>query len=165
MSYYIALPLLLLLAATEASVLPLFRVAGMQPNIVLVLLVVWLMVRGANEAFVLIPAGGLLLGLVDAAPLGTALLALAPLAVLHELRGARLRESGVVLTLLFTVLATLAYHITYLLVFTVQGDNGSWIAAMTRVILPTAFLNALLVLPLYSIIWLASADLRRAAFA
>ncbi len=165
MTYYIALPLLVLLAAAEASVLPLFRVSGVQPNVVLVLLVAWLMVRGANEAFVLNPAGGLLLGLVDAAPLGTALLALAPLAVLHELRGARLRESGLALTLLFTLVATVVYHLTYLLLFTVQGESGSWPAALLRVVLPSAVLNGFVVLPLYVFIWLSSGDLRRAAFA
>ena len=57
-SYYVGLPLLLLVALVEASVLPMFRIGGLQPNLVLVLLVAWLMVRGAGEAFVLIPSAG-----------------------------------------------------------------------------------------------------------
>jgi rod shape-determining protein MreD len=168
-SYYIALPLLLVLATAEAAVLPMFRIAGLQPNLVLVFLVAWLMVRGANEVYVLVPCAGLFLGFVDGAPLGTALLALAPLAILHDLRGARFREGEFFLTVIFTVVATFAYQLIYLLVYTLQGDAGSWPAApidvITRVTVPTTFLNVAVLLPIYMLIWLASYDQRRAAYA
>ena len=165
MSYYIGLPLVFLVALVEASVLPLFRVAGLQPNLLLVLLVVWLVVRGPNEAFVLIPAGGLSLGLVDGAPLGTALLALAPVAMLQEVRGARLSEGGLSIAIVFTLTMTVVYHLVYLLVFTVQGEAGSWAAALGRVVIPTAFLNVLVLLPTYALVHVASPDMRRAAYA
>ena len=165
MSYYIGLPLIVLAAAAEASALPLFRIEGLQPNLVLVLVLAWLMVRGATEAFVLIPLGGVVLGLVDGAPMGTALLALAPLALLHELRGARLVEGELMLALLFTVVATGLYYLVYLLVFTAQGEAGSWLAALSQVIVPTALLNVVLLLPIYALIWSASAGLRRSAYA
>jgi rod shape-determining protein MreD len=164
-SYYVGLPLILLLAVMEAAVLPLFRVSGLQPNLVLVLLICWLMLRGPNEAFVLIPFGGFVLGLVDGATLGTALLALAPLALLHEVRGAQLREGGFVLTVVFTVIMTLIYNLTYLLVFTVSGESGSWVAATTRVIIPTAFLNVVILLPIYFFVSLSSQELRRVGYA
>lgn len=165
MSYYIGLPLVFLAALTEACVLPMFRVAGLQPNLLLVLLVAWLVVRGPAEAFVLVPVGGLALGLVDGAPLGTALLALAPLFLLQELRGTHLSEGGLGLALLFLLAMTLAYNLVYLAVFSVQGEAGAWQAALGRVVLPTAFLNAALLLPVYALVLLASRDLRRAAYA
>lgn len=165
MSYYIGLPLVFLAALAEASVLPMFRVAGLQPNLLLVLLVAWLVVRGPAEAFVLVLTGGLALGLVDGAPLGTALLALAPLFLLQELRGRHLREGGLGLALLFLLAMTLAYNLVYLAVFSVQGEAGAWQAALGRVVLPTAFLNAVLLLPVYALVLLASRDLRRAAYA
>jgi rod shape-determining protein MreD len=164
MSYYIGLPLLLVLALMEASVLPLFRVAGLQPNLVLVLLIAWLMLRGPNEAFILIPVGGLFLGLVDGAPLGTALLGLAPLAFLHEARGAQLREGGLLLTVMFTVFMTFSFHLAYLTVFTLYGENGDWFDAATRVFMPTAFLNCIVLLPAYYVVSVASQDLRRAGY-
>jgi rod shape-determining protein MreD len=163
-SYYIGLPLVFLLALVEASVLPMFRIAGLQPNLVLVVLVAWLIVRGASEAFVLVPLGGFVLGLVDGAPLGTALLGLAPLAILQDLRGSRLSEGGLSQALVFTLAMTLVYHLVQLLVFTVQGEAGSWLAAFTQVVIPTAFLNLVLLVPVYAIIALASPDVRRAAY-
>ena len=144
--------------------LPLFRIAGLQPNLVLVLFIAWLMVRGPGEAFVLIPIGGLFLGLVDGAPLGTALLALAPLAIVQEIRADRLSESGLVLTIVFTVGMTIVYHLVYLGVFTVRGEAGSWLTAVTRVIIPTALLNAVVLLPLYCLVNSLASELRRPAY-
>jgi hypothetical protein len=163
-SYYVGIPLLLLTAAAEASVLPMFQIGGLQPNPVLVLLIAWLMVRGPGEAFLFIPIGGIFLGLVDSAPMGTALLALAPMAVLQEIRGSQLSEGGFVLTILFTVAMTIVFNLVYLLVFTFGGQGGSIVGAMTRVILPTAFLNVLVLFPTYVILWATSGDLRRASY-
>ncbi len=164
MSYYVGIPLVFLVALSEASVLPMFRIAGLQPNPTLVLLVAWLMIRGPGEAFVLIPIGGLSLGLVDSAPLGTALLALAPLALLQEIRGAQLREGGLVLTVLFTLGMTAVFSLIYLSVYTLSADSGNWISAFTRAIIPVAFLNVILLLPVYSLLWITSGNLRRATY-
>jgi rod shape-determining protein MreD len=165
MSYYIGLPLVVLCALVEASVLPLFRVSGLQPNLVLVLLVAWLMLRGAGEGFVFIAVGGVMLGLVDAAPLGTALLAMAPMFFLDEARGSQLREGGLVLTIVFTVVMTVCYHLVYLSMYTLQGQNGSWIEALSRIVLPTAFLNVLVLLPIYFLLSIGSREQRRATYA
>lgn len=165
MSYYVSLPIVFLLALAEASVLPMFRVSGLQPNLLLVVLVAWLMLRGPNEAFVLIPVAGILLGLVDGAPLGTALVGLAPAALLHEARGAQLREGGLTLTIVFVILMTFAFHLAYMLVFTVGGQGGSWPEALSRIVLPTAFLNVLVLLPVYFLVLQASQDMRRVAYA
>lgn len=164
MSYYVAFPLLLLVALIEAAVLPYFRVSGLQPNLMLVLLTCWLMLRGQTEGFVLISAGGILLGLVDAAPMGTALLALAPLAFVHEIRAANLNESGLLLTMLFVAIMTVVYNLIYLLVFTLAGESGNWLAALTRVAIPTAILNIFAMLPIYWALWLSSHQMRRPTY-
>lgn len=164
MSYYVGIPLLLFVALIEAAVLPMFRIAGLQPNLMLVLLVAWLMVRSANEAFVLIPIGGFLLGLVDGAPMGTALIAMAPIAFLHEIRGAHLNESGLVLTIAFVTLMTVVYHLVYYIVFVLQGDAGPILPAMLRVVLPVCFLNVLALLPTYIVLSGFSQEKRRPAY-
>ena len=164
MSYYIGPALVVLLALIEASVLPMFRVAGLQPNLVLVLLVVWLMLRGPKEAFVFIAIAGVAIGLVDGAPIGTAILALAPLILLQEIRGAQLRESGLVMTVLFLLIMTFAYHLTYFTVFALMGEAGSMASAITRVIIPTAVLNVAVLLPIYVLVSLSSHETRRASY-
>jgi rod shape-determining protein MreD len=163
-SYYVGLPLMLILAVAEATVLPMFRVGGLQPNLLLVCLVAWLVLRGASEAFVLIPVAGVCSGFVDGAPLGTALLALAPIAVLGDVRGSQLREGGLLVTIVFTVLMTLTYHLTYFLVFLLRGESGNLLTAVIDVVVPTAFLNVLILMPVYALISLASQEQRRAAY-
>lgn len=165
MSYYVGIPLLLLVALIEAAVLPMFRIAGLQPNLMLVLLVAWLMVRSANEAFVLIPIGGFMLGLVDGAPMGTALIAMAPVAFLHEIRGAHLNESGLVLTIAFVAVMTVMYHLVFYVVFALAGDAGPFLSAMLRVVLPVCFLNVMALLPMYIVLAGFSQEMRRPAYA
>ena len=161
---YLGPPLMLLLALSEAAVLPMFRIGGLQPNLVLVVLVVWLMVRGPKEAFAFIGIAGVSLGLVDGAPLGTALLALAPIALLQEVRGAQLRESGLVLTTMFLVIMTFVYHLTFFLVFALRGETGDLGVALLRVIIPTALLNVALLLPVYPLISLTSHETHRMGY-
>lgn len=165
MSYYIGIPLVFIVALAEVAFLPYFRVGGLQPNLLLVLLVSWLMVRGQEESMYLIPIGAVVLSLVDGAVLGVALLALAPIAVLHDLRGARLGEGQLLVTVAFTVVATLVFQGVYLLAFAAGGHSGDVLAALLRVVLPVSLLNVAVMLPVYWLTWLFSGDVRRAMFA
>jgi hypothetical protein len=165
MSYYIGVPLVVLAALAEAAFLPYFRVFGLQPNLLLVVLVCWLMVRGQEEAFFLIPIGAVFLGLVDGAALGVAVLALAPIAVLHDLRGARLDEGQFLITVVFTLSVTLVYQTIYMLAFAAGGHSGDILSAVLRVIVPVSLLNVAILLPIYWLTWVLSPDVRRAMFA
>lgn len=165
MSYYVGISLVILSALLEASVLPMFRVNGLQPNLTLVLLMAWLIIRGADEAYVLIPIGGVFIGLVDGALMGTALLAMAPVALLQEIRGGQLNENGPLMAVIFTAVMSLVYNYTYLLVFTIQGQAGSWVEATTRVILPTTLINLAVLLPLYFVFALVNPQQRRSLYA
>ncbi len=165
MTYYIGLPLLFLLALVEAAVLPFFRIFGLQPDIVLVVLLAWVTVRGTEECYILIPIAGALLSLVDSAPFGTAIIALAPVVVLQEMRRLHLGDGQFVLTLAVAVFATMAFHLVYMLAFTITGEPTAWVSAFIRVVLPTCLLNVLVLLPVYGLVWMASGDLRRAAYA
>jgi rod shape-determining protein MreD len=145
--------------------MPLFRVDGLQPNLTLVLLMAWLIIRGAEEAYVLIPIGGVFIGLVDGALMGTALLAMAPVALLQEVRGAQLNEKGIAMAVAFVLIMSLVYNYTYLVVSTLQGESGPWIDATTQVILPTTLMNLAILLPLYAGFALLNPQPRRSLYA
>jgi rod shape-determining protein MreD len=164
-SYYVGITLVVFAALLEASVLPLFRVGGVQPNLTLVLLMAWLVIRGAEEAYVLIPIGGIFVGLVDGALMGTALLAMAPVALLQEVRGAQLNARGFVMAVAFTTIMSLVYNYTYLLVFSLQGEAGPWGAATTQVILPTTLINLAVLLPIYAAFAFVNPEPRRSLYA
>ncbi len=148
-------------ALAQAAVLPSFSILGAQPSLVIVLLVAWMSIRGQRETLFLIPAAGFVLGLLDGEPLGLAMLALAPLVLMTEVREWRLVESDLVPALVLTVAGTLVYETTVLLSLAARAEQVSLLASIVDVLVPAAIANVLLLLPVYAVIRLASLDLRR----
>jgi len=160
--YVIAAALVLLAAVAQTSVLPSFRVLGVHANLMLVLLLSWAMVRGLEDAMVVVPMGGLALGLMDGQPLGAAMLALMPVVLLTEIREARIIQGDFLLAILLILLSTLAYELIILITLRLTGETVQWWGTFARVIVPAAIVNALLVPPVYGLLWLSSRDLRTA---
>ena len=148
-------------ALAQVSILPSFSIFGAHPSLIIVLLVAWMSIRGQREAVVLIPIAGILLGLLDGQPLGLAMLALAPLILMTEVRELKVVDSDFIPALLLTVLGTGVYEATSLVSLAVRGEPVSWLASITDVLVPAAVANALLLLPVYAVVRLASLDLRR----
>jgi len=153
------LVLIALAALVQAAVLPAFSIFGAQPNLLVVLLIAWMSVRGKREALPLIPAAGFLQGLLDSQPLGLAMLALAPLVLMTEVPELRLVESDLVPALVLTAVATFAYEGTMLLALVVTGERLDRAASVMDVLLPAVIANTLLLLPVYGVMRLANMDL------
>jgi rod shape-determining protein MreD len=147
-------------ALAQAAVLPSFSIFGAQPNLVLALLVAWLIVRPRREGLLLVPAAGLMVGLLDGEPLGLAMLALAPLILMAELRDMRVVESDLIPAVAVAAAGTLVYEAIVLLTLAVTGEQLDWLASVLDVLVPAAIANALLLLPIYGLMRLASMDLR-----
>ena len=165
MSYAIGLLAILIAVVAQLSIMPAFSIFGVQPNLVIVLLVAWMATRGRREALVLIPIAGFAQGLLDSQPLGLAMLALAPMTLMTNVRELRLVESDLLPAVVLTVLATLVYETVIMVTLVVTGEHPDWLASALDVLVPAAIANALLLLPVYGLIRLASMDLRpRRAF-
>ncbi len=148
-------------ALAQVAILPSFSIFGVQPSIIIVLLVAWMSIRGQREALFLIPAAGFVLGLLDGQPIGLAMLALSPLLLMTEVHELRLVDSDFVPALLITAVATVVYETTLLVSLAVKGESVPWLASVTDVLVPAAIANVLLLLPVYAVIRFASLDLRR----
>jgi len=160
-SLAIGLLIVLFAVVAQASVMPGFSIFGVQPNLVIVLLVAWMTVRGRREALFLIPAAGFVQGLLDSQPLGLAMLGLAPLILMTDVRELRLVESNLLPAVGLVALATLVFEGTVLLTLAVTGNHPDWLASVLDVLVPAAIANALLLLPVYGLIRVASVDLQR----
>ena len=158
-----AVGLLVVLAAViaQVSIMPAFSIFGVQPNLVIVLLIAWMAVRERREALLLIPAAGFAQGLLDSQPVGLAMLALAPLILMTEVPELRLVESDLLPALVLTALATLVYEGTILLTLAVTGERIDWLVSLREVLAPAAIVNTLLLLPVYGLVRLASPNPRR----
>jgi rod shape-determining protein MreD len=153
---------LIVIAATlaQAAIVPQFSIFGVQPNLLIVVLVAWMTVRGKQETLPLIVIAGVLQGLLDSQPLGLAMLALAPLIVMTEVREWKLVESDLLPAIVLTVLATWAYEGVMLISLAVTGGQVDWLSSLFDVLLPAAIANALLLLPVYAIMRLFRPELR-----
>jgi rod shape-determining protein MreD len=148
-------------ALAQVAMLPAFSIFGVQPNLVIVLLVAWMAVRPRIEVLLLIPLAGMLLGLLDSQPLGLALLALAPLIALSEIRGMRLVDSDLLPAVIIVTVATLVYESVILISLALRGEQLDWLASVLDVLVPAAIASMLLLLPVYTVVRFASVDLRR----
>jgi rod shape-determining protein MreD len=162
MKYLLATLLLLMTALVQTSVLPAFPVFGVSPNLVLIFLVCWTVVRGEQEAMIVVPIGGLCLSFVGSQPVGVALLAATPVLLLSELAVLRLTGSDLLLTLVLVFLSSLLYESVLLVALRLEGETIGWLAAFLRVVLPTSIVSVLFTPPLYWFVWSRSEGLRRA---
>lgn len=143
MKYIVAFILAFALALVYAAALPYWHILGVTPDLVLVFVACWAMLRGQAEAMVVVPLVGFLRDLMTSDPLGTSVLALAPIVLLASLREVTIVETDFVPTLLVVVLGSLAYGIIASAVLVAIGQTVPWTDALVRAILPVAIVNAL----------------------
>lgn len=117
---------------------------GARPELLLLVVLMWSVVRGADEGVLWAFLGGLMMDLFSGGPLGAMALALV---VASFLSGRMLRVDlgaptvGVVIS---TLLAVFGYHLVLLLTLAWTGHPVSWLDALFRVAGPSALLNAIL---------------------
>lgn len=161
MSQAAGLLVVLLAVVAQVSVMPAISVLGVHPNLVIALLVAWMAVRGRRETLLLVPAAGFAQGLLDSQPLGLAMLALAPLIIMTEVHERHVIDSDLAPAIAVVALATLLYESTILISLAITGDHIGWVASVLDILIPAVIANALLMLPVYGLMRLASFDLRR----
>ncbi len=161
MNYAIGVFAVLVAVISQVAIMPAFSIFGVQPNLVIVLLVAWMVVRGRQEALVLIPIAGFTMGLLDSQPLGLAMLALAPLILMTVFRELRLVDSDILPAIALTMAATVVYEYTIMVTLVLRGESVTWLASVTSVLVPAAIANALLLIPVYWLIRIFSLGLRQ----
>ena len=142
--------------------MPYWRILGVTPDVVLVFVVCWAVLRGQGEAMVAVPVAALLRDLVTSDPLGMSLLALAPIVPLASLLQFRMMETDFLPTLMVVVLGSLAFGLISMVVLAATGQEIPWLTALRVAVLPTLVVNALFTPLIYlPMRWLAA--LRRPA--
>ncbi|MBI2723611.1 MAG: hypothetical protein HYX50_00975 [Chloroflexi bacterium] len=155
MRYWFGALIAFALALVQASSIQQFRLLGVAPNLMFVLLACWLVVRGLEDALPMIAVAGITLGLIGLQTPGLVLLALLPLAVLGVARELHIVHSEFVLALLLVATASLAYEGVLLLAVLVSGGVLDIGTAWTRDILPATVVNVALTPPMFLLMRLA----------
>jgi hypothetical protein len=142
-----------MLAIVQASSIDQFRILGVAPNLMLVMLVSWLVVRGLDDVLPMVAVCGLTLGFVGLQTPGLILLALlAPLAMLGAIREMKIIHSESLLLVALVLGASLMYESIVLGGVMATGGVFDLRSGLVDIVLPAAAVNLAIALPVYAVI-------------
>jgi rod shape-determining protein MreD len=145
---YVAAGLVLLPAAIlQVTLAPRLEVAGAFPNLVLLAVVGWTLVRGAGSGLRWAIAGGLLLDLVSPGPLGVHALALAAAAYGIGFLQRSFEPDPVLLPAVSGALAMIAYNLVLVAISGLLGHPVALLPALQAWVAPAALYQAALTPP------------------
>ncbi len=166
-SPYFTIPFLLVLAIFQSVAAPRLTIYGVRPDLMLVSITAWSLLasfrarelqyagegpnllRGINDGVVWGFVGGMFLDLLSGAPFGVSALALMIAALVVGIFSVGIAAPALALMLVVTPLGTAAFHIAFLGLVMLAGRPVDWNLEMTRVILPSAVLNLVLIPVVY----------------
>ena len=136
-------------AILQTTVMPRFALWGVRPDLMLLVVVSWSLLRGTKEGLLWALGGGLLLDLLSGGPFGAATLSLALSSVVASLSEVTVSRGTVWLPVAASLAATALYDLTYMLVLQLAGRPVLWGLGLTRVVVPSLALNGLATYPTY----------------
>jgi rod shape-determining protein MreD len=128
----------------QTTLLSRVSVLGGHPNLMLVVVLIWAVVRGIDEGLIWAFVGGLILDLLSGGPLASIALAMVGAAYLA---GQSLGEgvgSPAVRLVIVTVLGAAVYHLVLLMILDWSGHTVDWAFSLVRVAGPSILLNGVL---------------------
>jgi len=148
MSLQLGVPLTLFAAILQATVLPRLRIFGGQPDLVLLIVLIWAVLDHDREAMAWAFVGGIWLDLFSGVPIGISSLILVPITYLVGLTEAQVYRTNIVLPLALGVLGIWTYHLMFVLALRLlAGMLLSWSAVFFYVTLPSGFFDLVLIYP------------------
>jgi rod shape-determining protein MreD len=160
---YLTIPILGIIAVFQSTLLPHLRIWGVFPNLMLVVVVSWSLLRGADQGLVWAFVGGALIDVLSGGPMGVATLSLMAVAFLAGIGEVNIFRTHVALPLAAVLLSTLLYGLLILLALQLTGQTVDWTGSMMSAILPSAVVNTLLTPVIYVTIHWLHRHLGRAA--
>lgn len=149
MRFILAVAFMAVLAALQVSVFSRLAVGPAAPQLVLLSVVVWSLVRGPVEGIYWGLCGGVLYDLASGGPIGVSALGMIAVAALAGSVGGRAFGSNPLLPMIAVFVATLIYLVVVSFVLATLHYPTDWAAVMREVAVPTAVANALLSLIVY----------------
>ncbi len=136
-------------ALTQATLIPEFNPIQLQPNLVLVLVLIWTAAHGVGEGILWAAGVGFLLDLLAMDALGTNGLGLLVVVLIGGLARRRFFQSGLVFPMLLTLVAAFIAPLIVLILRDLAGAATVGLQPALRILVPQALLAMIVVPPLY----------------
>jgi rod shape-determining protein MreD len=178
LSFYLAFPLMAILAILQSTLLPRFPVLGVVPQLWFVATITWTLMNGLRQGLIWALIGGIFVDLFSASPLGVTTLAMMAAVSLVVFVKRHFPESRILMPVVLGVIASLVFWFVYLLLLriviplTIDGYGFLGISNMSdnsripdllgdiasgyspagpilTYILITSFIHGFLILPIY----------------
>jgi rod shape-determining protein MreD len=147
MGSWVGVPLLILAAALQVTILPQFRWQGGEPDLVMLLVLAYArratLEQGVTWAFI----GGLATDLLSSTPTGTHVLSLIVIVFLVDRLRAFLADLGILSTILLVIAGTLIQYIFSVLATALTGYGLPPLDVLSYILLPTLAYNLVLIWP------------------
>jgi uncharacterized membrane protein YjgN (DUF898 family) len=156
MRYWTGGAIVLFLALFQAASVEQFKVLGVAPNVMLVLLVAWTVIRGLDDVLPMIAIAGITLGFVGLQTPGLVLLALLPVAGFGLLREMHIVHSDLLLALILVVVGSLAYESIILAAVALSRGTSDLLLGVRYGVVPATIVNLAITPPIYFIMRLAN---------
>ncbi|MBN1135893.1 MAG: rod shape-determining protein MreD [Anaerolineae bacterium] len=154
MTIYLLVPFFAIVGLLQATLIPRLTIWGVFPDIPLLLVVSWGLLRGSRQGLLWGFVAGIVVDLFSGAPFGAATVPLMAVGFMAGL-GENLLFRNVLLLLLAIFLATVVYDLLFLFVVQIsasplqaaplkgisEGSRVEWSGSLVRVIGPSAIVN------------------------
>lgn len=150
--FYAMIPLILAGSLFQTTAAARFKVLGVKPDVVLLLLVIGALVYGSRPGLLWAFIGGLALDVFSGGPMGSSSLALMAATFMAGYGHRTLSRYNVLVPIGATAVATLVYSIAYLAILTVlqylnvADHQISWLPTLQNVVVPAVLYNTVLML-------------------
>ena len=143
MNPYLYFSILFGLALLQSTVMPKITVLGVHPDLVLMAVTSWSLLRGAEEGMLWALISGVILDLLSGAPFGVYSLALLTIGFAAGLGQRNMLRVDILAPIVAIPLATLAYLLITMALLSVLGWDMEWGARVGAVVLPSILVNSL----------------------
>jgi rod shape-determining protein MreD len=157
MGLIIGIPLMAGLAIMQSAIISYMPFLEGTPNMVLLVVVSWSLIGRSREAMILGLFGGVFLDMLSILPVGSTSISLILIAYLISLLEGGFWESNFFTPLVATLVATVMFFSLTILTLLLAGRTLDLLSSLTRIFLPSLFLNLVICLPIYHLTgWIAN---------
>jgi rod shape-determining protein MreD len=161
MSPYLSVGIMFSLGLLQSTVLPRITLLGVHPDLVLLAVAAWSLVRGSEEGMLWALVGGVVMDLFSAAPFGVCTLSLLIVGFAAGLGQANMLRLELLVPIVVIVPATLVYQLSLAGLLSLLTGATGWGTRFGQIIMPSILINSICMPFVYLLARLAHRRTRR----